>query len=110
MTADSHYADARDHHLIECRSKFGTYFLETEPGQTFAQAVEAIRSGNAERVNRVLQFNVGENFARDVTEDAAREIVNSPAGTVIARSALEFAEWHVGTDVVNEAKMVCEVA
>jgi hypothetical protein len=62
-----------------------------------AHIVEWIINGEFDRPLRVVSFNVAEGWARDVTEDIARKLLDmSRQGRVLGTAAVEFVERITG--------------
>ena len=69
----------------------GRIFRETDEAEADREAVvQDIVSGQFKRPVRVVAFNTAEGWARDVTEDIARKIVDN--FQPLSRSAREFVE------------------
>jgi hypothetical protein len=63
------------------------------------QVIEFV--SRTESVQRVIEVNVEENFARDISEDIARALIRSP--TELNEEVRDFLEDQPGCDVARQA-------
>jgi hypothetical protein len=63
------------------------------------QVIEFV--SRTESVQRVIEVNVEENFARDISEDIARALIRSPVE--LDEGVREFLEDQLGCDVARQA-------
>jgi hypothetical protein len=83
---------------------FGTFrvYRETDENEVDRETViRNIINGQYEKSVRVVAFNTAEGWARDITEDIGREIVDRAARAYepLSQSAQSFVEWATGEDV-----------
>ena len=82
--------------------RLGRAYVETDEAHADeATIVENILSGQYSQPLRVAAFNTAEGWARDVTEDIARAVLDQAESErrPIARAAQEFLERTLGVDV-----------
>ena len=82
--------------------RLGRAYVETDEAHADeATIVENILSGQYSQPLRVVAFNTAEGWARDVTEDIARAVLDQAESErrPIARAAQEFLERTLGVDV-----------
>jgi hypothetical protein len=81
--------------------KFRVYREADETEADRGKVIEDISSGQYNRPVRVISFNTGEGWSRDVTKEIAHEIVDRAlrAGDQLTTSAQEFAERVLDKDV-----------
>ena len=80
----------------------GRAYVETDEAQADeATIVENILSGQYSQPLRVVAFNTAEGWARDVTEEIARDALNKARSErrLIRRAAQEFLERTLGVDM-----------
>ncbi len=83
--------DAATTYLVLDDFPDGRIFRETDEAEANRETViQDIVSGQYKKPVRVISFNAAEGWARDVTEDIAREIVDTCEP--LSRSAREFVE------------------
>jgi hypothetical protein len=66
---------------------------------TVRQVMEFIAT--TDNVQRIIEVNVGENYARDVSEDIARALIRSPIE--LTEGVRDFLEEQLGCDVARQA-------
>jgi hypothetical protein len=79
--------------------QLGRVYREADENETDETTViDNIVSGQYDRPVKVVAFNAGEGWARDVTEDIARAVVTTARrqGTKLGRTAQDFYEWATG--------------
>ena len=89
--------DVTVHLVLNDFGKLGRSFLETDEGQADLETV--IRNlvvGEYSNPKRVVAFNTEEGWARDVSEDVARELLNRVDPRDLPDNSLEFVWLHLG--------------
>ncbi len=69
-------------------------FRETDEAEDRETVIQDIVSGQYKKPVRVISFNTTEGWARDVTQDIAREIIDT--SEPLSESARDFVERVVG--------------
>jgi hypothetical protein len=93
-------ADSADVHLVE--DDFGTFgigFVETDTSDADRETIiRNFISGQYNRPLRVVSFNVGEGWCRDVSEDIAIEVLQRAADTErdLPEATMAFINRHGG--------------
>jgi len=82
----------------------GCAYVETEPAKADLETIIAdLISGQYSSPARVTAVNVAEGWARDVSEDIAREIWHRKlAGRTLARPVIKFLERHTAFPIPVE--------
>jgi hypothetical protein len=83
------------------------YFAERDAARANRRdTLSDIVSGQIERVRRVLSFNPAEGWARDVSEDIAREALRTALDDRqgVPDHLMDFLEEHLGCDTIATAE------
>ena len=92
-------------HLILCDfGKNGTAYIETDPVKTEASVVGDLVSGEHDRPIEVVAFSLSEGWARDVSEDIARAVVDRARaeGRRLPEGTRDFVERHLDEELEPE--------
>jgi hypothetical protein len=87
--------------VINNYGKSGTAFAETDVGEADLETtINDLVSGQYSDPVRVVAFNTAEHWAKDASEDVAREILLrlDLAGHALPSSIKEFVDSHLGPD------------
>jgi hypothetical protein len=98
--------DVTVHIVLDDLGELGHIYRETDEAETDIDTViDDIISGQFENPNRVVAFNTAEGWARDVTEDVAREVLARATkdGRSLGPSVRNFIERETGQTVREEA-------
>jgi hypothetical protein len=90
------------HMVLEDFGRSGRAWIETDENETDERdIVDAIIDGQFKRPIKIAAFNLDEGWARDVTEDIARAVIDKATAEHrrLGRSAAEFVERATGKDV-----------
>jgi hypothetical protein len=81
--------------------KNGTACVETDPVKTEASVVADLVSGEQDHPIKVVAFSVAEGWARDVSEDIARAVVDRARaeGRRLPEGTRGFVERHLDEDL-----------
>ena len=92
-------------HLILCDfGKNGTAYVETDPVKTEASVVADLVSGEHDHPIEVVAFSVAEGWARDVSEDIARAVVDRARAEDrrLPEGTRDFVERHLDEELEPE--------
>ncbi len=95
VPAGPEHFDLDVHILLEDFGKLGRAYRETDEAEADEQTlIDDILSGQFGHIARVVAFNTVEGWARDVTEDIAREVASQAAqrGLEIKAGARELVD------------------
>jgi hypothetical protein len=90
--------------VLDDFGKLGRAYRETDENEADKETtIRRIEEGQFNKAVRVIAFKTNEGWARDVTEDIAREIIDRAArkGEPLSLAATDFAEWATGDDAVS---------
>ena len=93
--------DVTVHLVLNDFGRLGRAYCETDEADADEKTIiENILSGQYSSPLRVVAFNIAEGWARDVTEDIARAVLNLAGreNRSIGKSAQEFLERVLGAD------------
>jgi hypothetical protein len=94
--------DVTVHIVLDDFGKSGRVYRETAEDEAtlLGSVVDGLLTGQFNKPVRVVAFNTSEGWSRDVTEDAAREVVRRVAGSggPLAASSRKFVETFVDED------------
>jgi hypothetical protein len=81
--------------------KNGTAYVETDPVKTEASVVADLVSGEQDHPIEVVAFSVAEGWARDVSEDIARAVVDRARaeGRRLPEGTRDFVERHLDEEL-----------
>ena len=97
--------DVTVHIVLDDFGKAGRTYRETaEEDTTLGSVVDDLLTGQFNNPVRVVGFNTSEGWSRDVSEDAAREVVRRLAGRRLAASSRKFVEAYVDEDELLRAE------
>jgi len=88
--------------LILCDfGKNGTAYVETDPVKTEASVVADLVSGEHDHPIEVVAFSIAEGWARDVSEDIARAVVDRARseGRRLPAGTRDFVERHLDEEL-----------
>ena len=89
--------DTTVHIVLNDFGKLGRSYLETDEDQADLEAIlHNLLVGEYSRPKRVVAFNTAEGWARDISEDVARELLNRTDARELPNSTLEFVWRHLG--------------
>ena len=94
--------DVTVHLVLNDFGALGRAYVETgEADADEATIIENILTGQYSHPLQVVAFNTVEGWARDVTEEIARAVLNRARreGRSIGKATQEFLEWVLGVDV-----------
>jgi hypothetical protein len=94
--------DVTVHMVLNDFGQLGRAYVETgEAEADEATIIENILNGEYSHPLRVVAFNTTEGWARDVTEEMARAVLEHARreDRSIGKAAQEFLEWVLGVDV-----------
>lgn len=94
--------DHEVHLVLDDLGKLGRVYRETdEDGADKETVIRQISDGQFNKPVRVVAFNTNEGWARDVTEDIARELLARAgrAAEPLSVAAAAFVTWATGDDV-----------
>ena len=99
------HSDVTVHLVLDDFGKAGRVYRETaEEDTTLGSVVDDLLTGQFNNPVRVVAFNTSEGWSRDVSQDAAREVVRRLAGRRLAASSRKFVEAYVDEDELLRAK------
>ena len=99
------HSDVTVHIVLDDFGKAGRVYRETaEEDTTLGSVVDDLLTGQFNNPVRVVAFNTSEGWSRDVSQDAAREVVRRLAGRRLAASSRKFVEAYVDEDELLRAK------
>jgi len=97
--------DVEVHIVLDDFGKAGRVYRETaEEDTTIGSVFDDLLTGQFNNPVRVVAFNTSEGWSRDVSEDAAREVVRRLAGRRLAASSRQFVESYVDADELTRAE------
>jgi (2Fe-2S) ferredoxin len=99
--------DVTVHIVLDDYGKAGRVYRETDEAQaSFETVVDDLLTGQFNNPVRVVAFNTSEAWARDVSEDVAREVVKRVVerGRPLAASSRTFIEAFVDEDELLHAE------
>ena len=90
----------RDFYIVLEDFKNGAAFRETDEGTDYATLIEDLLHGQYDQVLRVVAFNPSEGWARDASEDIARELERRiGAGEEVSDRMQDFIEGQLGRKI-----------
>src|SRR5689334_10186656 len=92
-------SDATVHIVLDDFGKSGRAYRETaDEAADFNTVVDDLITGQFNNPVRVIAFNIGEGWSRDVSDQVAREVLNRVAkeDEPLGRSARRFVELYLG--------------
>lgn len=99
--------DVTVHIVLDDYGKAGRVYRETnEEDTTLGSIVDDLLTGQFNNPVRVVAFNASEGWSRDISEDAAREVVRRVARRAhpLAASSRKFVEIYVNEDELLRAE------
>jgi hypothetical protein len=90
--------------VLDDFGKLGRAYRETDENEADKETtIRRIEEGQFNKPIRVVAFNTNEGWARDVTEDIAREMLAQAGRKAepLGDAAAEFVEWATGDDAVS---------
>ena len=88
--------------VLDDFGKYGRAWRESDENDADERTViEHLITGQYEKPVRIVAFNTAEGWARDVTEDIAKALVDEARKSrrQLSAPARAFYEWHIGKDV-----------
>jgi len=105
MTATRTAPDQATLHFVECRFGKATVFVERDTADMDLETtIRDIMSGEIENPVRVLAVFAEESFARDVSEDVAREIAARVQNDPISHNLIGFIARAAGDALALEMR------
>jgi hypothetical protein len=99
--------DVTVHIVLDDFGRAGRAYRETDEAQAgLENVIDDLVTGQFNKPVRVIAFNTAEGWARDVSEDVAREVMKRVAerGRPLAASTRQFVETYVDEDELMRAE------
>jgi hypothetical protein len=93
--------DTAVHIVLDDFGAVGLAYRETNDAHTtLADVIDDLRTGQYSNPVRVVAFNTGEGWARDVSENVAWDVVKRAAkkGKTLPTSTRKFVEFYIGSE------------